>query len=91
MEVPRVNWADMGGLGSLRQELIESIEWPINNPEKFQRMGIRPPREFLLYGPPGTGKTMIAQAVANETSAKLHKASGARRCSPSGWASQRRR
>ncbi|MFZ1315452.1 CDC48 family AAA ATPase [Methanothrix sp.] len=71
VEVPRVNWTDMGGLGSLKQELIESIEWPIKHPEKFQRMGIRPPKGILLYGPPGTGKTMIAQAVANETSANF--------------------
>jgi len=71
VEVPRVSWADMGGLGSLKQELIESIEWPIKHPEKFQRMGIRPPKGILLYGPPGTGKTMIAQAVANETSANF--------------------
>jgi len=71
VEVPRVNWNDMGGLGALKQELIESIEWPIKQPEKFQKMGIRPPKGILLYGPPGTGKTMIAQAVANETNANF--------------------
>jgi transitional endoplasmic reticulum ATPase len=71
VEVPRVNWTDMGGLGALKQELIESIEWPIKQPEKFQKMGIRPPKGILLYGPPGTGKTMIAQAVANETNANF--------------------
>ena len=71
VEVPRVHWSDLGGLGSLKQELIEAIEWPLKQPEKFRQMGIRPPKGILLYGPPGTGKTMIAQAVANETAANF--------------------
>jgi transitional endoplasmic reticulum ATPase len=71
VEVPRVHWRDLGGLVSLKQELIEAIEWPIKQPEKFRLMGIRPPKGILLYGPPGTGKTMIAQAVANETAANF--------------------
>jgi transitional endoplasmic reticulum ATPase len=71
VELPKVTWKDLGGLGQLKQELIESIEWPLKRPEKFQQMGIRPPKGILLYGPPGTGKTMIAQAVANETNANF--------------------
>jgi transitional endoplasmic reticulum ATPase len=71
VELPKVTWKDLGGLGSLKQELIESIEWPLKRPEKFHEMGIRPPKGILLYGPPGTGKTMIAQAVANETNANF--------------------
>ncbi len=71
IEVPKVSWKDLGGLGQIKQELIESIEWPLKRPEKFRQMGIRPPKGILLYGPPGTGKTMIAQAVANETNANF--------------------
>ncbi len=71
VEVPRVTWTDLGGLGLLKQELIEAIEWPLKQPEKFREMGIRPPKGILLYGPPGTGKTMIAQAIANETNANF--------------------
>jgi transitional endoplasmic reticulum ATPase len=71
VELPKVTWKDLGGLGPLKQELIESIEWPLKRPEKFQQMGISPPKGILLYGPPGTGKTMIAQAVANETNANF--------------------
>ncbi len=71
VEVPHVTWTDLGGLGLLKQELIEAIEWPLKRPEKFREMGIRPPKGILLYGPPGTGKTMIAQAIANETNANF--------------------
>jgi len=71
VELPHVTWKDLGGLGALKQELIEAVEWPIKQPEKFRQMGIRPPKGILLYGPPGTGKTMIAQAIANETNANF--------------------
>jgi transitional endoplasmic reticulum ATPase len=71
VELPRVTWDDLGGLGPLKQELTEAIEWPLKRPEKFRQMGIRPPKGILLYGPPGTGKTMIAQAVATETQANF--------------------
>jgi transitional endoplasmic reticulum ATPase len=71
VEVPHVTWTDLGGLGLLKQELVEAIEWPLKRPEKFREMGIRPPKGILLYGPPGTGKTMIAQAIANETNANF--------------------
>ena len=39
------------------------------HPEKFENLGIDPPKGVLLYGPPGTGKTLTARAVANRTDA----------------------
>ncbi len=55
VEVPQVHWSEVGGLKRVKQELMESVEWPLKKPEVFQRMGIKPPRGILLYGPPGCG------------------------------------
>jgi len=71
VETPNVNWEDVGGLGNIKEELKEAVEWPMKYPESFTRMGIRPSRGILLYGPPGTGKTLLAKAVAKESEANF--------------------
>ena len=71
VEIPNVKWEDIGGLGNVKQELIEAVEWPLNRPEAFIRLGVKPPKGILLYGAPGTGKTMLAKAVANESQANF--------------------
>ncbi|VVB75304.1 VCP-like ATPase [Candidatus Tiddalikarchaeum anstoanum] len=67
VQIPNVHWSDIGGLEEVKQQLIESVEWPVKNPESFRRLGIKPPKGILLYGPPGTGKTLLVKAVAKET------------------------
>ena len=71
VEVPNIKWEDIGGLESVKQSLKEAVEWPLKNPEGFQRLGIKPPKGILLYGPPGTGKTLLAKAVANQSEANF--------------------
>lgn len=68
-KAPTETYADIGGLDSQIQEIKESVELPLTNPELFQEMGIKPPKGVILYGVPGTGKTLLAKAVANSTSA----------------------
>ncbi len=67
VEVPKVSWEDVGGLEEVKKTLREMIELPLEDPDSFKRMGIKPARGVLLYGPPGTGKTLVAKAVANES------------------------
>ncbi|NCO11095.1 ATPase [Candidatus Pacearchaeota archaeon CG_4_9_14_0_2_um_filter_39_13] len=76
VETPNVSWEDIGGLQAIKQSLKESVEWPLKNPESFQRLGIKPPRGLLLYGPPGTGKTLLAKAVAKESEANFIQVKG---------------
>ncbi len=71
IEVPNVNWNDVGGLEQAKQKLIEAVEWPLKYPDAFKRVGIEPLHGILLYGPPGTGKTMLARAVATESEANF--------------------
>ena len=71
VEIPKTSWDDVGGLEEVKQKLKETVEWPLTNPEGFERLGITPPRGMVLYGPPGTGKTLIARAVATESSANF--------------------
>jgi len=71
VEVPQVHWNDVGGLKEVKQQLTESVEWPLKKPEVFKHMGIKPPRGVLLFGPPGCGKTLLARAVATESEANF--------------------
>jgi transitional endoplasmic reticulum ATPase len=76
VEMPDVAWSRVGGLGQVRQRLHEMVELPLQRPEAFNRLGIRPPKGILLYGPPGTGKTLAAKAVATEARANFLVAKG---------------
>lgn len=71
VEVPNIKWSDIGGLGDLKQQLQEMVEWPLTNADAFKRLGIESPKGILLYGPPGTGKTLLAKAVATETASNF--------------------
>ena len=68
-KAPLESYADIGGLEEQIQEIKEAVELPLTHPEVYEDMGIKPPKGVILYGCPGTGKTLLAKAVANETSA----------------------
>lgn len=68
-KAPTESYADIGGLEQQIQEVRESVELPLLHPELYEEMGIKPPKGVILYGAPGTGKTLLAKAVANQTSA----------------------
>jgi len=71
VEVPDVNWEDIGGLKDVKQELQEAVEWPLKYQGLFVHSDATPPKGILLYGPPGTGKTLMAKAAAHESEANF--------------------
>ncbi|XP_075090132.1 ATP-dependent zinc metalloprotease FTSH 9, chloroplastic [Nicotiana tabacum] len=60
-----ITFADVAGVDEAKEELEEIVEF-LRNPDKYIRLGARPPRGVLLVGLPGTGKTLLAKAVAGE-------------------------
>ncbi|XP_071568515.1 ATPase family gene 2 protein homolog A [Temnothorax nylanderi] len=67
IEVPNVRWSDIGGQKKLKEKLKQAVDWPLNHPEVFVRLSIKPFRGVLMFGPPGCSKTMIAKALATES------------------------
>jgi 26S proteasome regulatory subunit T5 len=75
-ERPTDQYSDIGGLDKQIQELIEAIVLPMTHKERFENIGIMPPKGVLMHGPPGTGKTMMARACAAATNATFLKLAG---------------
>ncbi|CAM0955284.1 unnamed protein product [Alopecurus aequalis] len=71
VEVPNVSWEDIGGLETVKRELQETVQYPVEHPEKFEKFGMSPSKGVLFYGPPGCGKTLLAKAIANECQANF--------------------
>ena len=67
VQIPDVNWDDVGGLDELKDELREAVEWPVKHKEAYDYVDVEAPKGVLLHGPPGTGKTLIAKALAKMT------------------------
>ena len=71
VERSKVYWDDVGGLNDAKKILEENLIIAMNDPEKFSKMGIKPPKGALLYGPPGCGKTLLARALATESTGNM--------------------
>ena len=71
VEVPNVQWEDIGGLEDVKKSLQEMILYPLDHPDKFLKFGMNPSRGVLFYGPPGCGKTLMAKAIATECSSNF--------------------
>lgn len=62
---PRHGFEAVAGCDEAVEDLREIVAFA-RDPERFARLGARPPTGALLTGPPGTGKTLLARAVAAE-------------------------
>jgi len=69
IERPRINFADVGGMEALKEEIALKILYPLRHPEMYQVYGKQMGGGILMYGPPGCGKTYLARATAGELGA----------------------
>ncbi len=74
-EKTKVLFSDVAGADEEKEELQEVVEF-LKNPQKFSSLGARIPKGVLLVGAPGTGKTLLAKAVAGESSVPFYSLSG---------------
>uniref|UniRef100_M8AZV9 Cell division control 48-A-like protein n=1 Tax=Aegilops tauschii TaxID=37682 RepID=M8AZV9_AEGTA len=59
IEVPNVSWNDFGGLNGVKRELQETVQYPVEHPEKFEKFSMSPSKGVLFYGPPGCMKVQL--------------------------------
>ncbi|RFU66472.1 AAA family ATPase [Peribacillus saganii] len=74
--LPSITLDDVGGIPEeMKEEIFQTLAI-LKDPERSEKIGIKPPKGILLYGPPGTGKTLLAQAIAKEMNASFFSTSG---------------
>ncbi|GAA6037672.1 hypothetical protein JCM8097_002278 [Rhodosporidiobolus ruineniae] len=74
-KIPNVTWDDVGGLANVKNDILDTIQLPLERPELFAD-GLKKRSGILLYGPPGTGKTLLAKAVATSCSLNFFSVKG---------------
>ncbi|MGC3944808.1 MAG: AAA family ATPase [Chryseolinea sp.] len=71
LQKPDINFADVGGMETVKKEIDLKIIKPLLHPELYKAYGKKIGGGILLYGPPGCGKTFIAKATAGQVNAKF--------------------
>ena len=66
---------DVQGIDSAKDELAEIVDF-LKSPMKYMLSGAKIPKGALLTGKPGTGKTLLARAIAGESSVPFIQCSG---------------
>ncbi|QRG37091.1 hypothetical protein FDK38_001461 [Candidozyma auris] len=73
--IPNVKWEDIGGMDTVKGEILDTIDMPLKYPELFSN-GLKKRSGILFYGPPGTGKTLLAKAIATNFSLNFFSVKG---------------
>lgn len=68
-------FSDVEGIDNAKDELEEIVDF-LKNPEMYAGTGAKIPKGAILTGLPGTGKTLLARAIAGESSVPFIDCSG---------------
>lgn len=71
VQIPTVTWDDIGGMQEVKEQLKETILYPLEYKHLYTKFNSNYNKGILLYGPPGCGKTLLAKAIANECNANF--------------------
>lgn len=71
LERPKTNFADVGGMDALKEEIRLKIIYPLTHADMYRAYGKSIGGGILMYGPPGCGKTHLARATAGEIKASF--------------------
>jgi len=66
LQKPNMTFNDVAGMKKMKEEIRESVVYPMMNPDLAKRYGKLGGGGILMYGPPGCGKTYIVKAAAGE-------------------------
>ncbi len=69
VERPKISFADVGGMESVKEDIRLKIIYPLEHAEMYAAYGKKVGGGILLYGAPGCGKTHLARATAGEVKA----------------------
>jgi ribosome biogenesis ATPase len=73
---PSTRLTDLAGLDTSLDQVRDMVFYPIQYPDLYSHLGVRPPCGLLFHGPSGCGKTALAHAIAGELDLPFYKASG---------------
>jgi AAA+ superfamily predicted ATPase len=74
--IPPTRYTDVCGQDQALEQVRDYAELPLKHSDLFKQVGVKPGKGILLWGPPGNGKTLLARAVAGESSSHIETISG---------------
>jgi transitional endoplasmic reticulum ATPase len=77
LDIAKITLDEVGDMAEVKQAVTETVLWPLQYPDTFEKLGGAAPHGLLLYGPPGCGKTYLVKAIAGSGQANVLSVKGA--------------